>query len=80
MPSLDLLTENAKIAEETALSIEGITNNKAIGCSSGSYTHMLVTSNGFSGTFKKTMFGISCAVLAGEGTNMECDYAYSNNG
>lgn len=76
-PSLDQLIDIAKTAEDVALTEEGITNSEGGNCSFGRYTVGLVTTNGFSGLYRKTLFGVSCCVLAGEGTAMERDYAYS---
>jgi PmbA protein len=39
---------------------------------------MLVTSNGFSGGYRRGGYSLSCAVLAGEGTGMERDYEWSS--
>ncbi|MEM6603367.1 MAG: metallopeptidase TldD-related protein [Pseudomonadota bacterium] len=76
-PSLDTLREYAFETEKVALSYDGITNSEGAGCSFGSYALGLVASNGFSGLYQKTLFGLSCCVLAGEGTEMERDYDYT---
>lgn len=76
IPSLDILKENALLAEKAALDVEGVTNSEGAGCSFGRYAMGLVTSQGFSGLYHKTLFDVSCSVLSGEGTQMERDYDY----
>jgi PmbA protein len=76
-PELNDLKQKALEAEETALSVAGITNSEGAGCSFGRYHNFLANSNGFSGSYSKTLAGLSCSVLAGDGTNMQRDYDYS---
>ncbi len=78
-PGSERLTELAKEAEHTALAVKGITNSEGAGASFGSYGVGLVTSDGFSGFYEKTSYGLSCCVLAGEGVNMQRDYEYSTS-
>jgi PmbA protein len=77
-PAPTTLIERAKLAEEAARAVPGVTNSEGAeaGWSRGRIT--LVASNGFTGTFAATGHSISVAVLAGEGTSMERDYDYSS--
>ena len=79
IPSLEILKENALLAEQSALGVEGVTNSEGAGCSFGRYAMGLVTSEGFSGLYRKTLFDVSCSVLSGEGTKMERDYEYCSS-
>ncbi len=88
MPALDLcdeadvneetLIERARIAEDAARGVGGITNSEGSSAESGRTTIALVTSQGFSGGYSTTGHGVSVSVLAGEGTGMERDYEYSS--
>ncbi|MFT6073063.1 MAG: PmbA protein [Alphaproteobacteria bacterium] len=78
-PELTDLQQQAFEAESAALSLDGITNSEGAGCSFGRYQILLATSNGFCGHYEKTLAGISCSVLAGEGVNMQRDYSYSTH-
>lgn len=86
-PDLDILDQNqvnpetllqtAKIAEDAALSVKGVTNSQG---GEAGYEHAeasLATSNGFMGKYQLTRHSISVSVLAGSGTGMESDYEYS---
>jgi PmbA protein len=77
-PAPTTLIERAKLAEEAARAVPGVTNSEGAeaGWSRGRIT--LVASNGFTGAFAATGHSISVAVLAGEGTLMERDYDYSS--
>jgi len=77
-PSADVLIERARIAEEAALAVDGVTNSGGAGASFGRAAISLATSDGFSGHYGGTSHSFSCSVLAGEGTSMERDYDYSS--
>lgn len=74
-PSLDALLERARIMEEAALALSGITNSNGSSASFGSSQICLADTNGFSGQYGRTSHGLSISVLAGTGTAMERDYA-----
>lgn len=76
-PELEALKDQAMATESAALSVKGITNSEGAGCSFGRYSVALATSNGFSGSYNKTMSGLSCSVLGGEGVDMQRDYDYT---
>ena len=77
-PAPATLIERARLAEEAALAVPGVTNSEGAeaGWSRGRLT--LVASNGFTGTFAATGHSVGLAVLAGEGTAMERDYDFSS--
>lgn len=77
---LDMPTmiDAAKRAEGAARAVQGITNSEGAGASSSHSRVVLATSEGFSGSYATSSFGMSCSVLAGEGTTMERDYEYSS--
>ncbi len=72
------LRDLALETEAEALAIEGITNSLGAGASAGSGGLMLATSGGFMGGYRNSVFSLSCAVLAGEGTAMERDYDHAS--
>ncbi|MFZ5834135.1 MAG: TldD/PmbA family protein [Pseudomonadota bacterium] len=77
-PDMPALIEAARRAEAAARAVEGITNSEGAGASSSHSRVVLATSAGFSGSYATSSFGMSCSVLAGEGTAMERDYEYSS--
>lgn len=72
----DELTVRAQTAENVARHTKGITNSEGAGAGYGSAEIALATSQGFAGTYRSSSHSLSCSVLAGEGLNMERDYAY----
>ncbi|MGF6172604.1 TldD/PmbA family protein [Ensifer sp. 4252] len=76
--STEALTEAALAAEEAALAVSGVTNSSGAGASAGMGGLVLVTSQGFSGSYMATRFGRSVSAIAGEGTKMERDYDYDS--
>ena len=77
-PGADKFREMALECEAAALGIKGITNSVGASAGYGSSGAVLVTSHGFSGTYKRSGFSVSASVIAGEGTLMERDYDYSS--
>ncbi len=72
------LTEAALAMEEAALAVKGVTNSNGAGASAGFGGLVLATSHGFTGSYRASRFSRSVSVLAGEGTAMERDYAWSS--
>lgn len=72
----DDLAEQAIMLEDLARAHHGITNSNGAGASWGEAGAVLVTSNGFSGAYRRSSHGRSVSVVAGEGTAMERDYAF----
>lgn len=88
IPELDLcdareldeetLKNIAAEAEAHALEIEGITNSEGAGASATHGHITLANSDGFIGHYNSSNFGCSISVIAGEGTSMERDYAWTS--
>ena len=78
-PSNEVLVNMAQACEEAAMAIKGITNSD--GAEAG-WSHTEVTlgaTNGFSGNYSRTDFGLGISVIAGKGTDMESDNDYSQS-
>ena len=73
-PSAEQLTEWAARAEDAARAHPGITNSEGAQADWGRSSVALAASNGFSGSYVLSRFGVSVSVIAGEGTAMERDY------
>src|SRR4029079_11427881 len=86
VPALDLedlgepdpaeLRARALEAEGAALAVAGVTNSSGASASASANTVALATSGGFSGAYRRTGHGCSAAVVAGEGSAMQRDYAF----
>ena len=85
--SLDLIDEKAISnperlknwaieAEDNAQSVEGVTQVQSSSASTGILKSYLATSNGFEGGYVRSRTNISCVSIAGNGQDMERDYAY----
>ncbi len=85
-PALDLmdgfsidekrLEEMALACEAAALAVPGVTKSAGAGASASRSFVYLAISNGFYGGYGRTAYGMSAAVIAGEGTEMQRDYEY----
>ena len=75
-PSAESLRDIAMAAEDAARAIPGVTNSEGGGGSAGRVVTALATSTGFRGGKKSTSYGSSASVLAGEGGDMQRDYAW----
>jgi len=73
-PTAAQLQAMALEAETVALSKPSISNSNGAGASASDRYIALVASNGFSRSYRRTGFGMSVSVIAGEGTSMERDY------
>ncbi|WP_366657544.1 TldD/PmbA family protein [Fodinicurvata sp. EGI_FJ10296] len=76
-PEAEGMIDYARRAEEAALAVSGVTNSEGAEMSWGRTGISLAASNGFSGAYTRSSRGLSCAVIAGEGTAMEVDYDYT---
>ena len=87
LKSLDLIDEKAMSsperlknwaieAEDKAQSVKGVTQVQSSSASSGVIKSYLATSNGFEGGYVRSSTNISCVSIAGNGQDMERDYAY----
>ncbi|MCM2291313.1 TldD/PmbA family protein [Allorhizobium sp. BGMRC 0089] len=76
--STEALTEAALAMEEAARSVSGVSNSLGASASAGMGGLVLVTSNGFSGSYQASRFSRSVGVIAGEGTAMERDHDFDS--
>lgn len=77
-PSAELLIERARVAEEAALAVEGVTNSEGADAGWSRSTIAIAASNGFTGSYGGSRQSLSASVLAGTGTGMERDYDYDS--
>ncbi len=75
--SNDELKSWSLAAEDAALSVKGITNSEGADASFSTAETVMVTSKGFSGSYKNSGFTVSVSVIAGQDTFMETDYDYT---
>lgn len=78
-PSEADLSQWAAEAEDTALSQSGISNSEGAEAGWNRHKMYLATSTGFYGETSGSRFGLSVAIIAGNGTGMERDYDYSSS-
>jgi PmbA protein len=88
LPNLDIddgvdvspqdLRARAAAAEAAALGVAGVTNSEGGSASAGRAVVAIATSHGFSGGYSGSSHGTSASVLAGLGSDMQRDYAYSS--
>jgi PmbA protein len=71
------LIEKVKIAEDTALSNNNVTNSDGSSASAEKYDTCYASSNGFKKSLKKSSFSISSSVIASDLNGMETDYDYN---
>ena len=78
LPDVEELKERALACEEAALAVKGVTKSVGAGASASRSAVFLAASNGFAGGYVRTGVGVSAAVIAGEGAEMQRDYAYDS--
>ncbi|PZN92681.1 MAG: modulator protein [Alphaproteobacteria bacterium] len=78
-PSAEQLRDRAMAAEDAARAVAGVTNSEGGGGSAGRVVTALATSTGFRGGKRSTSYGCSASVLAGEGGDMQRDYAWHSS-
>ena len=77
-PGEDILIARARVIEDAARGVPGITNSEGGSAEWGRSSVALATSHGFAGNYAVTNHSVSVSVLAGEGTEMERDYDYAS--
>ena len=77
VPSISELERRAYEAEAAALSVKGVTKSGGASASSGIGGMVLVTSDGFHGSYLRSSQGISMTAISGHGTGMQRDYDYT---
>jgi len=75
-PATETLVERARACEDSALAVEGVTNSEGADASWTRARIALAATNGFRGGYAVSKHSVGGAVLAGEGTAMERDYAF----
>jgi PmbA protein len=75
-PEPQALRDLALAAEDAARAVPGVTNSEGGSASASRSVWALATSHGFAGAYAATGYGVSASVLAGEGGNMQRDYAH----
>ena len=70
-PDAAALKERALAAEDSARSVEGVTNSGGGGASASASIFAIATSHGFSGTSRATGYSNSVSVVAGDGEDAE---------
>jgi len=75
-PGPQALRVMAEEAEDAARAVPGVTNSEGAGASVGLGLFALATSHGFTGAYSGSNRGISASVVAGEGSDMQRDYAW----
>jgi len=78
LPTVALLEERARRAEDAGLAVTGVAKSGGASASAGIGGMVLVTSHGFRGAYLHSGQSISMTAIAGEGTAMERDYDYSS--
>lgn len=74
----EALSARATETEEAGLSIKGVSNSSGASAGFGTGGLVLVTSDGFCGSYRSSSFSTSVSVVAGEGTGMERDYDFDS--
>jgi PmbA protein len=77
-PSAETLIERARVAEEAALAVAGVTNSDGANAGWGRSRAALASSNGFAGTYAGSNHGVSASMIAGTDTGMETDYDFAS--
>lgn len=77
-PTSDELLAMANEADAAGLAVAGVTASTGAGASASRTLVVLGASNGFAGNYQRTGYGVSAAMIGGDGTKMERDYDYSS--
>ncbi len=77
-PSSTELEKMALEAEAAGREVSGVQKSMGAGAGWSRSGFVLATSNGFSGSYQRSGFSNSAAMVAGEGTGMERDYDYDS--
>jgi PmbA protein len=78
MPTVDVLEQRARAAEQAAMAVKGVSKSGGASASAGIGGMVLVTSTGFVGSYLRSSQGVSMTAIAGEGTGMERDYDFTS--
>ena len=75
VPSADKLKSDALAAENAARAIKGVTKTQGASASYSTTEIFMAASNGFRGGYQRSGFSTSCVAIAGDGLEMERDWA-----
>jgi PmbA protein len=78
LPTVAVLEQRAKRAEDAALAVRGVTKSGGAAASASIGGMVLATSGGFRGAYLSSGQSVVMTAIAGEGTAMERDYDYSS--
>ena len=73
-PSPEELVNRARVIEETALGVPGVTNSEGVEVEWSRAAKVLAASNGFCDHYTVSRHGVMVRVVAGQNTGMERDY------
>jgi PmbA protein len=76
-PAAEMLIDRARLAEDAARAVPGITNSEGAEAGWSSYRVALAASNGFAGGYAGSSHSVSAVVLAAADGAMERDYDWS---
>ena len=76
-PTVAALTARAKICEDAARAVTGVTNSEGAEASWSLSEIAIMASNGFAGNYASSRFGVGVAVVAGDDSGMERDYDFT---
>ncbi len=74
----DKLREMAADAEDAGLAVAGVDKSMGATAGWGVSGFVLATSNGFSGSYARSSFGLSSVMVCGDGENKERDYDFTS--
>jgi len=77
-PAPEVLIERARVCEEAARAVAGVTNSEGAEASWSRVEIALVTSNGFAHGYARSGHSVGVSVIAGEGLGMESDYEFAS--
>ncbi len=78
VPSVAELEDRARLMERAGLAVSGVSKSGGASASSGIGGMVLVTSEGFVGSYLGSRHSLWMTAIAGEGTGMERDYDHSS--
>lgn len=76
-PTLEQLQQQCREAEAAGTAHAGITNSEGADAGYSAHRTALITSHGFSGETQSSYRSLSLSLIAGNGADMQRDYAYS---
>lgn len=77
-PAPEVLIERARVCEEAARGVAGVTNSEGAEASWSRVEIALVTSNGFARSYARSSHSVGVSVIAGAGLGMESDYEFAS--